>query len=387
MSVLNEDFFDNEDIIKDVSSDEEQENISLEKENYWYMLKLDCSDLKMDYPSIEDFKKKWLKMFKAVPFVLRLNDFIEDNSEIRGYLIHVDDSKKTDFKKNNYRQTDIAEIYSAFKRKKFITIYIACLGLTFYRIRDKRVIRGVENITKWFAQCFNNMGMRDIKSSFWITFDNQEYYKDSHISVNSLPESSFKKIKFVESLFNRSGEFFGNEYTANKQFGKEELAILNNYYTIRLYRLVRNICITGEEETVKTYHVDGHLSNIVDSCKEEELIHGSKEDTKRLLELIIDSIVSKKHSIRPFYLKYSDETLISIFSLNLVVTIDDERYLVHIENYYPRPNAVDTLQKSLDKYDTEMTERYISQTRTITGSSEFEQLMKDDYSLPDNWKF
>ena len=40
MSILNEDFFDDENIMKDVSSDEEQKDASLEKQNYWYILLL-----------------------------------------------------------------------------------------------------------------------------------------------------------------------------------------------------------------------------------------------------------------------------------------------------------------------------------------------------------
>ena len=152
--------------------------------------------------------------------------------------------------------------------------------------------------------------------------------------------------------------------------------------------MVRNICITGEEENVKTYYINnGNISNVADLCKEEDLINKSKETTNKLILLILNSINSKKHSIRPFYIKYPNETLGSIFSLNLVVAIDDERYLVHIEKNYPRPGAVNTLPSSLNRQNVEITEKYISQTRMITGSSEFEQFMIDDYSVPNDWKF
>lgn len=63
----------------------------------------------------------------------------------------------------------------------------------------------------------------------------------------------------------------------------------------------------------------------------------AKKPQNKLIELIFNSINSNKHSIRPFYIKYPNETLCSIFSLNLVAAIDDERYLVHIEKNYPRP--------------------------------------------------
>ena len=58
MSILNEDFFDDENVMKDVSSDEEQKDTSLEKQNYWYILNLDCSKLKINSLTREDFKKK-----------------------------------------------------------------------------------------------------------------------------------------------------------------------------------------------------------------------------------------------------------------------------------------------------------------------------------------
>ena len=152
--------------------------------------------------------------------------------------------------------------------------------------------------------------------------------------------------------------------------------------------MVRNICITGEEENVKTYYInDGNISNVADLCEKDDLINKSKETTNKLIQLIINSINSKKHSIRPFYIKYPNETLGSIFSLNLVATIDDERYLVHVEKNYPRPRAVDTLPLSLDRQNAEITEKYISRTRLITGSSEFEQFMIDDHSVPNDWKF
>ena len=88
-----------------------------------------------------------------------------------------------------------------------------------------------------------------------------------------------------------------------------------------------------------------------------------------------------------YYIKYPDETLTSIFSLNLIATIDDERYLVHIEKNYQRPGAVNTLPSSLNRQNAEITEKYISQTRLITGSSEFEQFMIDDHSVSNNWNF
>ena len=389
MSILNEDFFDDENVMKDVSSDEEQKDTSLEKQNYWYILNLDCSKLKINSLTREDFKKKWSKMFKAVPSVLEINDFIENDSDIKGYLIHADDNKKKpDYRKNNYRFKEINEIYSSFIRKKFIKIYIVCNGFTFYKLRDEKIIKGIENITKWFVKCLNNMGMKDVKSSFWITFDNQDYYNNCQISVDSLPESSFSKIKFVDSMINKTDDFCGDEYTANKQFGKSELSILGNSYTIRLYRMVRNICITGEEENVKTYYISNrNISNVADLCKEEDLINNSKETTNKLIQLIFNSINSKKHSIRPFYIKYPDETLCSIFSLNLVAAIDDERYLVHIESNYPRLGAVNTHLLPLNKQNMEIAKKYISQTRMITGSSEFEQFMIDDHSVPNDWKF
>lgn len=152
--------------------------------------------------------------------------------------------------------------------------------------------------------------------------------------------------------------------------------------------MVRNICITGEEENVKTYNInDGNISNVSYLCEKEDLINKSKETTNKLIQLIINSINSKKHSIRPFYIKYPNETLGSIFSLNLVATIDDERYLVHVEKNYPRPRAADTLPLSLDRQNAEITEKYISRTRLITGSSEFEQFMIDEHSVPNNWNF
>ena len=64
--------------------------------------------------------------------------------------------------------------------------------------------------------------------------------------------------------------------------------------------------------------------------------------------------------IMNYYIKYPDETLTSIFSLNLIATIDDERYLVHIESNYPRPGAVNTLPSSLNRQNAEITEKYIS---------------------------
>lgn len=389
MSILNEDFFDDENVMKDVSSDEEQKDTFLEKQNYWYILNLDCSYIKTNSLTKEDFKKKWSKMFKAVPSVLEINDFIENYSDIEGYLIHVDnDKKKPDYRKNNYRLKEIDEIYSSFIKKKFIKIYIVCNGFTFYKLRDEKIVKGIENITKWFVKCLNNIGLKDVKSSFWITFDNQDYYNNCQISVDSLPESSFNKIKFVDSMINKTVDFCGDEYTAKKQFGKSELSILGNSYTIRLYRMVRNICITGEEENVKTYYINnGNISNVADLCEEEDLINKSKETTNKLIQLILNSINSKKYSIRPFYIKYPDETLCSIFSLNLVAAIDDERYLVHIEKNYPRPGAGDTLPLSLDGQNAEITEKYISRTRLITGSSEFEQFMIDDHSVPNDWKF
>ena len=88
-----------------------------------------------------------------------------------------------------------------------------------------------------------------------------------------------------------------------------------------------------------------------------------------------------------YYIKYPDETLASIFSLNLVATIDDERYLVHIESNYPRPSAVNTHLLPLNKQNMEITKNYIYQTRLITGSSEFEQFMIDDHSVLNDWKF
>ena len=88
-----------------------------------------------------------------------------------------------------------------------------------------------------------------------------------------------------------------------------------------------------------------------------------------------------------YYIKYPDETLASIFSLNLVATIDDEHYLIHIESNYPRLGAVNTHLLPLNKQNMEIAKKYISQTRMITGSSEFEQFMIDVHSVPNDWKF
>ena len=74
--------------------------------------------------------------------------------------------------------------------------------------------------------------------------------------------------------------------------------------------------------------------------------------------LIMILFVSVK--IMNYYIKYPDETLGSIFSLNLVSSIDDERYLVHIESNYPRPGAGNTLPSSLNRQNAEITEKYIS---------------------------
>ena len=120
--------------------------------------------------------------------------------------------------------------------------------------------------------------------------------------------------------------------------------------------MVRNICITGEEENVKTYNIyNGNISNVSYLCEKEDLINKSKETTNKLIQLILNSINSKKYSIRPFYIKYPDETLASIFSLNLVATIDDERYLVHISfsikiikfYYIPLISIFDYINKEL----------------------------------------